>query len=427
MARNTNCGKVYLGYEDECVTEKHRSLVNFTTNKIGGKPDWHCGKTSIKTPQCTLCGLQQLLALQIYAPLDNSKYHRTLYIFTCINPNCWNQNESWTCIRVQSVEDMSDVNTSASSSVHTESLTSWLTNADDWGNDSNDNTSEQNGNNVAFSQRQFSLSSWNESLDHDFNNDFTKLHVDDPNANSPTGIESPTVGGGGAVGRLDSPHASAEIEGEENEVICIDSPTKPQHDLVTLLHEVTPLPIQHVESKDAVCLSFTEIFISVDEEDCTNYVTQHVRDLLLEYQQCNPDSIPNSPVDSGASKQTDTTLEKYEKGIPVHGDEMFHDFMSRLQMNPGQILRYSRDGNAALLPYPIGGTVGRCKHCGEQMTFELQILPTIIPKLKLNTQQEQDFQIEFGTVLIHTCSRSCWSSTDTYREEPVIVQAEKLF
>lgn len=30
--------KVYLGYEDEYVTEKHRSLVNFTTNKIGGKP-----------------------------------------------------------------------------------------------------------------------------------------------------------------------------------------------------------------------------------------------------------------------------------------------------------------------------------------------------------------------------------------------------
>jgi pre-rRNA-processing protein TSR4 len=30
--------RVYLGYEDEHVTEKHHSLVNFTTNKIGGKP-----------------------------------------------------------------------------------------------------------------------------------------------------------------------------------------------------------------------------------------------------------------------------------------------------------------------------------------------------------------------------------------------------
>lgn len=61
------------------------------------------------------------------------------------------------------------------------------------------------------------------------------------------------------------------------------------------------------------------------------------------------------------------------------------------------------------------------------MVFELQILPTMIPKLKLDTQQEQDFQIEFGTVLIYTCLGSCWSSTDIFREEPVIVQAEKLY
>jgi len=33
-----NCTKVYLGYEDEYVTDKHRSLLNFTTNKIGGYP-----------------------------------------------------------------------------------------------------------------------------------------------------------------------------------------------------------------------------------------------------------------------------------------------------------------------------------------------------------------------------------------------------
>ncbi|XP_015522631.2 programmed cell death protein 2-like [Neodiprion pinetum] len=425
MARNIH-GKVYLGYEDECVTEKYRCLVNFTTNKIGGKPDWHYSKTSDSTPRCSLCGLQQLLALQVYAPLENSKYHRTLYIFTCINPNCWNQNESWTCIRVQSIEDPTSTNASASSSVRTDSATNWLSDADDWGNDSNDNMAEQNGNNVAFNQKQFNLSSWNKSLEQDFSNDFSKLYVDDPNANSPTGIESPTIGGGGAVGRLDSPHASAEIEGEENEVICIDTPTKPQHDLISLLHEVTPLPVQHVESKDEVCLTFSEIFVFVEEEDYNSHVPQHVRDLLLEYQQSNPDSIPNSPVESGAGKATDTALEKYEKGIPIHGDEMFHDFMSRLQMNPGQILRYSRDNNAVLLPYPMAGSVGRCKHCGEEITFELQILSTVIPKLKLATQQEQDFQIEFGTVLIYTCLRSCWSSTDTYRDETIIVLPEKL-
>lgn len=37
MARN-NRTKVYLGYEDDYVTDKHRNLINFTTNKIGGFP-----------------------------------------------------------------------------------------------------------------------------------------------------------------------------------------------------------------------------------------------------------------------------------------------------------------------------------------------------------------------------------------------------
>lgn len=31
--------------------------------------------------------------------------------------------------------------------------------------------------------------------------------------------------------------------------------------------------------------------------------------------------------------------EKYEKGVPAHGDVTFHNFVSVIQQNPGQILR----------------------------------------------------------------------------------------
>lgn len=30
--------KVLLGFEDELITDKHKGLLNFTVNKIGGKP-----------------------------------------------------------------------------------------------------------------------------------------------------------------------------------------------------------------------------------------------------------------------------------------------------------------------------------------------------------------------------------------------------
>lgn len=31
-------GKVYLGYEDEPINDKHQTLLNYTVNKIGGFP-----------------------------------------------------------------------------------------------------------------------------------------------------------------------------------------------------------------------------------------------------------------------------------------------------------------------------------------------------------------------------------------------------
>lgn len=36
MAYNNT--RAYLGYEDEYITEKHKGIVNFITNKVGGKP-----------------------------------------------------------------------------------------------------------------------------------------------------------------------------------------------------------------------------------------------------------------------------------------------------------------------------------------------------------------------------------------------------
>ncbi|XP_008205252.1 programmed cell death protein 2-like [Nasonia vitripennis] len=424
--------KVYLGYEDEYVTEKHRSLLNFTTNKIGGKPDWHNDQMTLIAPQCRLCGLHQLLALQIYAPLENSKYHRSLYIFACMNPNCWNQNESWTCLRVQSQEQAPSTDSLSSSCATVQtSATSWLADADDWGDNWNDNVSERNGNNLMLNDpNKFSLSAQNTNYEEELKADFSELQVDDPNANSPTSVESPV--GVGAVGRLDSPHASAEIEGEESEVVCIDTPTQPRCDLISLLQEVTPLPVQHTESKAGKSLlNFTEIFISVDEESQGGAeVPQHVRDLFLEYQRSNGADVTagqeGETSDDSKAGYDGGGMEKYEKGIPKHGDEMFHNFVSRIQKNPGQILRYARDNAAPLLLYPMGGCIGRCRHCGDEMTFELQILPTLIPKLKLNTRSDRHFQLEYGTILVFTCIRSCWSATDSYREEHVIVQAERL-
>nr|CAD7392718.1 unnamed protein product [Timema cristinae] len=71
-----------------CSLAQHETsvLANYATE------DWP-ENASVPTPVCRLCGLALPLVCQLYAPLEQSTYHRTLYIFACINPNCWNLDD----------------------------------------------------------------------------------------------------------------------------------------------------------------------------------------------------------------------------------------------------------------------------------------------------------------------------------------------
>lgn len=99
---------------------------------------------------CPLCGLVRPLILQIYAPLDNSQFHRTFYVFACMNSICSNQSKGWQCIRVEHLEKIVERHTSAhrkkaqntNSTINnknitttTKTTTNWCSGADDWGGD----------------------------------------------------------------------------------------------------------------------------------------------------------------------------------------------------------------------------------------------------------------------------------------------------
>lgn len=146
-----------------------------------------------------------------------------------------------------------------------------------------------------------------------------------------------------------SPAATAEIEGDEGEVVTIDTPTIPQHNIVALLQEAAPLPQDVCQKslsdlKQSSILQFVPYFMNVWEETTnhTNQSDHHVRELLQEYQQNSEDGLnfmqPEAK-DGGGGAAYDGSLEKYEKSTPAHGDKMFHYFLTRIQMNPEQILR----------------------------------------------------------------------------------------
>ncbi|CAG9815255.1 unnamed protein product [Phaedon cochleariae] len=237
---------------------------------------------------------------------------------------------------------------------------------------------------------------------------------------------------GGAVGRLNSPAATAEIEGDEGEVVSIDTPTYPQRDITALLQEVTPLPHDICQSdsrRNQHAVHFTPYFMSVWEEGNDKYAAnisdRHVKELLQEYQQKN-EEITNlsSPEGGGGGDCGSEVFEKYEKSNPAHGDKMFHNFLTKIQANSGQILRYCRESTPLLLHPLTEPPFKQCPHCRGETAFEFQLLPTIISKLQLTTDAKPCARLDFGTVLVYTCRRSCWTADGAPRSEGVVVQSE---
>ncbi|XP_078006231.1 programmed cell death protein 2-like isoform X4 [Phascolarctos cinereus] len=105
----------------------------------------------------------------------------------------------------------------------------------------------------------------------------------------------------------------------------------------------------------------------VDEEDYTNFVdTNHAQKLLQEYRQ--------------------------REGI-------------ELDLLIAQ--RYSWNGQPLFITCPSSDATGipSCSNCGSCRVFEFQLMPALVSMLK-NTLL--DISVEFGTVLIYTCQKSCW-------------------
>ncbi|KAK9758920.1 Programmed cell death protein 2, C-terminal putative domain [Popillia japonica] len=173
---------VYLGYVDEVVSEKHKNSINFATNKIGGQPDYP-SNINFDNPICPLCQLPRPLIVQIYAPLENTIYHRILYIFACINPNCWNHNESWCCVRVQTLEPVNNVYEPPTSAKPIQTVTDWCQDADDWEDKSNANINEENGNVISNHEKVSDEDDESYSFEDSIRMGLETLTVDDRNAN----------------------------------------------------------------------------------------------------------------------------------------------------------------------------------------------------------------------------------------------------
>lgn len=423
-------GRVYLGYEEEFIAEKNQTLVNYSVNKIGGQPDWPPLENFQYSFKCPLCGLHRLLVIQCYAPLENSVYHRTLYVFACINPNCWIQSESWLCLRMQ-YEDKKTKEASAIVAIpNLETNLSWCSGADEW--DENDNDDSANGNLMSVDNDPSPNNVVQRISDEDEESNSYELETveqalgnlqmfDAHNANM-----SPVQG---AVGAISAPIAAAELEGgDESGLVTVDTPTMPSRDIETLLHKTAELPGDLRSRLMCAPMQFTPKYIYVEEEwNISGNQDDKVNELLNKYSKENEIEHAIDKAGGGGGDE-----ETYEEAAPLHGDRLFHAFISRLRQNPGQILRYSRDE-----PPILGASISSsgtpdcpsvptiCDRCGSRLICELQLVPEFAEALRLPNNTALD-HLHFLSVLIFTCSLSCWQPNDVYIKETVVFQPEVM-
>ncbi len=87
------------------------------------------------------------------------------------------------------------------------------------------------------------------------------------------------------------------------------------------------------------------------------------------------------------------------------------------------VLRYSFGGTPLWISSFLPAMIPNCQYCNLPRVFELQLLPTLLTLgLKANQKRSPKDRIEFGTVTIFSCSKSCINNNDTFTQEHVFVQ-----
>ncbi|XP_056356709.1 programmed cell death protein 2-like isoform X2 [Oenanthe melanoleuca] len=363
---------VLLGLRDAAMAGPGPAgpLPAWATNKLGGTADW-VPAVRARPPRCARCGRALLLLVQVYCPLERGPAHRALHVFACAAPRCWGAARSWKVLRSQYSQAQDEQSRGAGVTQKQESnftAKDWCEDADDWG--------------------------------------------------ACDGAEPPACASLELLGLKEAVSSEVECASQLQQLhLSEPAPGPAPQDTHPAASEEMGMPVA-----DSAPV-FQPFYINVvDEEDYMGLLdTDHADKLLKEYQQRECVDLEQMMSESFAGGGGN---EKYEKSEVKSWDHTFHKFMKRISMCPEQILRYSWDGQPLFITCPPANLeqgIPACSNCGSSRVFEFQLMPTLVSML----QSDSDVSVEFGTVIVYTCERSCWPSNhQTPLEEFIFVQED---
>jgi len=422
-----------IGVVDQKIESKEHEAWN--VNKIGGTPSW-LSLSPPPPPVCELCGRQCVLVSQLYCPLGGSAYHRCLYVFVCLS-HCSKKPQGWKVFRSLKLDESyteSECDDHAIADDWSSEADSWLDDQNDWGDPASDDWGQGSEGHTEVEKDAVSSSSTDtESLEKPTDSSCTEdmetaafarltISEDAPNTNkspnAPDMVPNSAQCQGDVGTLMEEPMLLVQDEERLNAVTALLNTPLSQTSAANTPH-TTPT----VSSLQPYFLYVIEEPAATQVDETSSHMTSsHIAELIRTYEQAEGTTLDNI-VAAGGKKSGKGSKESYEKAELKHGDKIFHKFHKRLQRCPKQCVRYERGGDPLLIR-PLEPSdqvsVSACSLCGGQRLFELQLLPPLIPSLKLTDGTPSP--VEFGTVLIFTCANNCLSGD--LMEELVLIQAD---
>ncbi|KAI9293565.1 hypothetical protein K502DRAFT_350866 [Neoconidiobolus thromboides FSU 785] len=415
--------EVLLGYIDDSTEQQH---LDPFTSKLGGKPDW-ITKMPLKFDEygkCKHCLNSMCFVTQLYAPLMNSPYDRTLYVFACIEPKCAGKMESIKILRGMKLnKEYSEILTKKKKK--------------------KDSTKSINKNkpNISFGDV------WGKNVN--LSNEKDDRVMEELNVN---------------MENLLIDNNKKEIT-KNNENLELDDHSEDWFNNLLLL------PSYYIATEE----EYIDLGLGnegIEEDILNDDLVKKYKNLIEQFQ--------NNPNIENEEQEEEITWsgEQYEKSVKLVGaDKTFLKFSARISKNPEQILSYltfinfcnktrydlggdpllyTRVGQAADLllgiPSNFKGSIKRnklpiildnlekCSSCGANRVFEFQLMPNILSSLPFddisnkNIEQNQTLSEkeailnssswEFGTILIFTCKNNCLPKNGGYTSELGLIQLE---
>jgi len=470
---------VLLGLPDEPIEVSVDELspeVDFSTSKCGGRckpPPPFSPSDVVNTAKCGICGggggevgatstdpssSSMKLICQIYCPLSGSRFHRTLYLFACVNRNCWNRPGSWIALRAQAVcqeaEAVEETNGAKKDDLF-ELNDEWDDDEDDWGAEEvikdvvHVDTQRSNGSAAAESSRSSVCPPLYTA---------NTLKMTGESSDEEESMSNESSGRNSVSGDVEDAMAV-----DEN--VLLDDDVEESKKMLEEMRKGSAASLSVTSAASSSrsptsFLCFDPFYVACVEEEAEirSALDVKVEKLLTEYKKregdpedeqfldqlrdgCRLDSgkkggAAGGKKSAGGGSAAGGQLEKYEKGMPKHGDLIFQHFVEVLSAFPSQILRYSWSGTPLLMS-PLSGAsdVQTCHSCGAKRVFEMQLLPTLLHFLKCDRSGGDATGagdavlnhplVDFGTVLVFSCEKSCWNEeSPKLMKETIVLQGE---